>query len=76
MFPSTLELQDLMIWSGTRGLHTVRDLMVDGDWGTIEKLSANVRTYHRVGEEEMSNLLEFVKGFLGSKDISIKACEG
>lgn len=70
------ELRNLMIWTGTRNIRCARDLIEDGSWKSIENLSRDIRTYHLVGETEMSSLLCFLRGFSGVAEIPLNRCEG
>lgn len=65
-----------MIWSGTRKVKTVGDLTADGQWGRIQVLNKGIRSYHRVGEREMSNLLDFARGFSGVSTVLLQDCAG
>lgn len=53
-----------MIWSGMRGIKSIRDLIVDGQWGSIKDLCGDIQSDHHVGEDGMSNLLTFVCRFM------------
>lgn len=71
-----LELQDLMIWLGTRNIKVVRHLLVDDQWGNIKDLNEEIWGYHHVGEEDMSALLHSIRGFSTTNDIALQTCEG
>lgn len=70
------ELCDLMIQSGTKSIKLAKDLIVCGHWRSIKSLNQGIRSYHKVGEGEMSSLLEFVGNFSGVSDVILHECDG
>lgn len=70
------DLWDLSIWTGSRGIKCIKDLRIDDNWGTIEQLSGNRRSYHFVGQNVVEDLLDFVSKFEGSEPISLEQCSG
>lgn len=66
-----------MMWTRTRGIHKIIDLHnVEGEWRTMEDLRGNQRSYHRVDENIVEDLLRFVNLFTSISDGPLEDCEG
>lgn len=49
----------------------IEDLRMDNDWGSIEHLWGQRRSYHQVGPEVVDDLLPFVREFARTEHVPL-----
>jgi hypothetical protein len=70
--PTLIELQQLTLWTETRGIYSVKDLIQpDQTWIRLEEVENLVRSSHEVGRNVFEELFTFMVSLKGVTESSL-----